>query len=304
MRERVLTAQSHEMDALAQIRAVPEVVPPRAVDAGERHRPLGVDDSALAGRLYERGTAIRRELPDVRSVVAAQNRLPPLDELAVLLLDDGGVARQRPANLEVLPFDDPLRAGNLASDDRTVDRLVGLPGKEPRRNQAVDAVAHEQVVLEAHEEARLARIALAPGSPAELQVHARALVAVGADDVQAAKRGHAIVVGRGPAAEADVRAATGHVRRDGDGPDLAGARDDERFLGIVLRVQHFAAHAGVTQPRRQAFRLRDRGRANQHGTSGGMRTRDFEDEGAILRLTMREDQILAIDCAPSLDESE
>ncbi len=38
--------------------------------------------------------------------------------------------------------------------------------------------------------------------------------------------------------KADVRAAPGHVRRDRDRPNRAGARDDAGFLGVVLRVQH------------------------------------------------------------------
>ena len=173
MRQRILTAQPHEVDALAQIRAQTEVVPPRAVDAGERDRPLGVDDRTLARRRGERGAALGASSQMSGASSPAQNRLPPLDELAMLLLDDGGVARERPANLEVLPLDDALRARDLAPDDRIVDRVVGLLGKEPRRNQAVDAVSHQQVVLEAHEEPRLARIALTPGPAPELQVDAR-----------------------------------------------------------------------------------------------------------------------------------
>ena len=81
-----------------------------------------------------------------------------------------------------------------ATSRRTTGLSIGasdVVGQISRRNQAADAVAHEQVVLEADEEPRLARIALAPGAPAQLEVHAPALVPVRADDVEAAERRHA-----------------------------------------------------------------------------------------------------------------
>ena len=64
----------------------------------------------------------------------------------------------------------------------------GATGRKRAGHQVADAVAHEQVVLEADEEARLARVALAAGAAAQLVVDAPALVPVGADDVEAAER--------------------------------------------------------------------------------------------------------------------
>ena len=113
----------------------------------------------------------------------------------MLLLDHGGVARERPADLEVLALDDALRARDLAPDDRALDGRIGLRPEEARRDQRCDAVAHEQVVLEADEESRLARIALAARPAAQLQIDAPALVPVGADDVEAAERGDPVAFG-------------------------------------------------------------------------------------------------------------
>ena len=151
---------------------------------------------------------------------------PPLEQPAMLLLDDGGVARERPADLEVLPFDDALRPRDLAADDRVLDRRVGRGGTQAGRNQAVDPVAHQQIVLEADEEPRLAGIALAPRAAAQLQVDAPALVAVRADDIEAAECGHAVAIRLALAAQPDVGAAAGHVGGDRDRAQRAGARDD------------------------------------------------------------------------------
>ena len=125
-------------------------------------------------------------------------------------------------------------------------------------HQPGDAVAGEalhQVVLERQVEARRAGVALAAGAAAELVVDAAGVVALGADDVQAAgldDRG-VVLLGDGlrlgergvvrrrvdlgrvqaalvervrgepgrVAAEQDVGAAAGHVRRDRDRPGAA-----------------------------------------------------------------------------------
>ena len=65
-------------------------------------------------------------------------------------------------------------------------------------HQAGDAVRPEdahQVVFEREVEARRAGVALAPGAAAQLVVDAARLVALGADDVQAAERHHLLVLG-------------------------------------------------------------------------------------------------------------
>ena len=52
---------------------------------------------------------------------------------------------------------DPVRARDLAADNRVVERLRLSRGQE-----AIDTVAHEHLILEAHEEPRLAGVALSP----------------------------------------------------------------------------------------------------------------------------------------------
>ena len=120
-----------------------------------------------------------------------------------------------------------------------------------------------EVVVERQVEARRARIALAAGAATELVVDAAAVVALGADDVEAARRTTTSVVLLGDrlglreglvvrllvdlgrvqalsmeqirgeprrvAAEQDVRAAAGHVRGDRDRATPPGLGDDPRL---------------------------------------------------------------------------
>ena len=95
--------------------------------------------------------------------------------------------------------------------------------------------AHE-VVLGRQEEARLAGVALAAGAAAQLVVDAARLVALGAEDVQAAELDDAL-------AELDVDAAAGHVGRDRDRAGLAGLEDDLRLALVVLGVEHVVRDA-------------------------------------------------------------
>ena len=192
-------------------------------------------------------------------------------------------------------------------------------------HQAGDAVRPEdphQVVFEREVEARRARVALAAGAAAQLVVDAPRLVALGADDVQAAERDDLVVLGvglalevaedalpvgarhaveaveveevdellvvdepllalgqplgelvgeaalprheLGVAAEQDVGAAAGHVGGDRHRALAAGLRDDLGLLRVVLGVQHDVLDAAALQQRRQALRLLDRDRADQH----------------------------------------
>ena len=78
------------------------------------------------------------------------------------------------------------------------------------------------------------RIALARATAAQLAIDAAGFMPLRADDMQAARIGHAW-------AEFNIGAAAGHVGGDGDGAALAGARDDFGFLLVVLRVEHECA---------------------------------------------------------------
>ena len=74
-----------------------------------------------------------------------------------------------------------------------VERFVALAGHDATRDERLDAVPHQQVVLEAHEEPRLARIALPSGAAPELKIHTAALVTIRPDHVEAAERRDLVV---------------------------------------------------------------------------------------------------------------
>ncbi len=145
-----------------------------------------------------------------------------------------------------------------------------------RPGDALGAEDAHQIVFEREEEARAAGIALAAGAAAQLVVDAARLVALGAEDVQAAggqdllllgvalglEPREGLVVGGlllgrqlvpglagvlgidlgarhelGVAAEDDVGPAAGHVGRDGDRALAPRLRDDEGLLLVLLGVQ-------------------------------------------------------------------
>jgi len=87
-----------------------------------------------------------------------------------------------------------LRAFDGARDHRMLDRLA--LGHLQHHHDAVDAVAGEdaqQRILQRHEKARAAGVALAARAAAQLVVHAARLVPLGADDVQPARGDHLVV---------------------------------------------------------------------------------------------------------------
>src|SRR5271166_1589773 len=116
-------------------------------------------------------------------LLTGQDGLAKLLDLLPLALNYTLVFLQESPNLQVLPFRDALNA---------LDVL------------AFTAVLHQQIVLDRDKELRASRIALPPGSPAQLVVNPSALVTISPDDVQSAQLGYA-----GP--EPDVGSASGHV---------------------------------------------------------------------------------------------
>jgi hypothetical protein len=102
------------------------------------------------------------------------------------------------------------------ADEVVLDGLALLHAQA--LHDAADALTAEnaqQVVFQGEVKARGAGVALAAGAAAQLVVDAAALVALGAQDVQAAQFGD-------PLAQHDVGAAAGHVGGDGHRPLLAG----------------------------------------------------------------------------------
>src|SRR5699024_576262 len=188
---------------------------------------LSSDLPVLAQQL----AALLRAAPAVAHVVPAGE-----DQLALLrheVVEAPRVAVDR----RVLALRHPLRVldeqrGPLGGDE---PGLVALLHESLRLRHA----AHE-FVLEAREEDRAARIALTTGASPQLVVQTRRFVAAGPDDEQSSGLGHVL------AAQPDVGAASGHLRGDGHGTRLTGARDDLRLAGVVLRVEHLAVDAAVT----------------------------------------------------------
>ena len=130
---------------------------------------------------------------------------------AALLVHDLVVLQHVLAAHEVELFDLLLGAFDDAREHAVLERLA-LARAEPVEH-LVHAVAGEQadeVVFGRQVEAALAGVALASGTAAQLVVDAPALVAFGAEHVEAAQLGHAL-------AELDVDAAAGHVGGDGHG---------------------------------------------------------------------------------------
>jgi hypothetical protein len=163
------------------------------------------------------------------------------------------------------------------------------------RDERLDAVAHQQIVLEAHEETRLAGIALPSGAAPELKIHTATFVTIRPDHVEAAERRDLLVIRLVLAPQPDVSSPAGHVRGNGDSTKRPGAGDDTRFHRIAFRVQNLARHAGVAKPRREAFRLFDGERPDKDRPSGRMGPLDLFDHGPLFGVPMSEDDVGAID---------
>ena len=228
--------------------------------------------SMLSSGMYRRSmspsTPARRSRDGRRDILRVEDLVAQRVDLLALVVGDVVVLEQLLADVEVPRFDFSLRGLDRARDHRVLDRLA--LGHLQHHHDAVDALAGEdaqQRVLERHVEARAARVALAAGAAAQLVVDAPRLVALGADDVQAAGLHH-LVVQRLPfaaqrldawlffvrgeivvrfdkiallldvAAEHDVGAAAGHVGGDGDHLRPAGLRHDLRLALVLLGVQH------------------------------------------------------------------
>ncbi len=86
------------------------------------------------------------------------------------------------------------------------------------------------------------------------------------------------------AAEDDVDAAAGHVRRDRDRVHLPGLRDDVGLFLVLLRVQHVMRDPAAVERARQPLGLLDRDRADQHRLPGLVPRGDVVDEGRELPL--------------------
>src|SRR5918999_1644675 len=357
-----------EVDPLAQVVHVVQVLAPAVVDDLEQHVPLepphhppaelvlalvvGVDH-VLAQLLDERLAALaladvvrvvrdRVDLLELREqlvevpvllvlalhVLAAEpldrvgdlgarhvRDVLPLQDAVAVLVDDLAllvhhvvVLEDALALQEVLVLDLLLGPLDLLGEHLVLDRqlvaFLVLLGEELVVEDAVDPVAREQphqVVLGREVEAGLARVALAAGAAAQLVVDPARLVALGAEDEEAAGLHDLLAVlddaglhlreelvpGLVPflgarlqaalgelelrevllvPAQLDVHAAASHVGGDRDRERLPGLGDDLALaLGVLgLRVQDRVLDAALGELPRQHLRDLHGDRAHQH----------------------------------------
>ena len=308
--EVALADDAHPVQRVRQALEVPLV----GVLAGE----VGVDDDV--DLLVEECADRLGQVLVVEDLVALG-----VDRLA-LLVDHVVELDDALADVEVEALDAALRRLDRARDQARLDGDVVLEA-EPL-HELGDALRGEplhEVVVERQVEARRARVALAPGAAAQLVVDPARVVALGADDVEAAGVDHADVVllgdglrlrqgrvvGRGVhlgrvqaalveqlrgeaggvAAQQDVGAAAGHVGGDGDGAGAPGLGDDARFLLVELGVERLVLDAAPPEHRREDLGLLDADRADQDGPPRLLHLHDLLDQRVELRLLVAEDQV-------------
>ena len=176
--------------------------------AGELHNPLAqalqvalAIVTVLGAELLNAAVhGVVHDLGDVvGQVLAVQNLIAlSVDDLA-LLVHDVVVLKDALAHGEVDALDLVLGALDGLGDDLVLDgHVVAHVGRDHHLGDAVHLVAAEQaheVVLERQVELGLARIALTAGTAAQLVVDTAGIVALGADNGQAAGGKHALALG-------------------------------------------------------------------------------------------------------------
>ena len=182
-----------------------------------------------------------------------------VDRLA-LLVDDVVVLDDALADVEVVALDARLGVLDGLGDQPRLDGHVALEAHALHQaGHAVRAEALHQRVFERQVEARRARVALAAGAAAQLVVDAPRLVALGADDVQAAGRDHLLVLGARSRALALASACVVDLRRrlgrvdalGGAAPPRRGPAASPPSMMSVPRPAMLVAI--VTAPRRPAW---------------------------------------------------
>ncbi len=165
-----------------------------------------------------------------------------------------------------------------------------------RLHDPADPVAGEQaheIVGAGEVEARLAGVALAARTAAQLVVDAPRLVALGAEDVETAELEHAL-------AELDVDAAAGHVRRDRDRAGLARVLDDLGLARVLLRVEDGVLDPLARQQLREVLRRLDRDRADEHRLARLRALLDVAGDGGELPLLRLEDEVVLVEARDRL----
>ncbi len=149
------------------------------VPVGHRLAEVGIDGGLEL--LLDEGQDGLAEVLVVEDLVALG-----VDRLA-LLVDDVVVLDDALADVEVVALDAGLRVLDGLGDHARLDGHVALEAHAlHERRDAVAGEALQEGVLEREEEARRAGVALAARAAAQLVVDAAGVVALGADDVEAA----------------------------------------------------------------------------------------------------------------------
>ena len=217
-------------------------------------------------------------------------------------------------------------------DDLVLDgHVVAHVGRDHHLGDAVHLVAAEQaheVVLERQVELGLARIALTAGAAAQLVVDTTGLVALGADNGQAAGGKHALALGLagllglgvkllellgrhvlhgqalvlqtlahqlvGVAAQQDVGTTTGHVGGDGHGAVASGLGNDVGLAFMVLGVEDLVCDAALGKGGGQLLGALDGDGAHQDRLALGVTTLNVVGNGVVLGLNGAVHQVLVV----------
>ena len=309
--------------------------------AGQLHDPLAQAlEIALAivavlgaELLHAAVHGVVHDLGDVVGQVLAIQNLVTLgvDDLA-LLVHDVIVLKDALTHGEVDALDLVLGALDGLGNDLVLDgHVVAHVGRDHHLGDAVHLVAAEQaheVVLERQVELGLARIALTTGAAAQLVVDTTGLMALGADDGQAAGGKHALALGLagllglsvkllellgrhvlhgqalvlkalahqlvGVAAQQDVGTTTSHVGSDGHGAVASGLGNDMSLALVMLSVEDLVRDAALGKGGRQLLRAFDGDGAHQDRLALGVTALDVVGNGVVLGLDGAVHQVLVV----------
>ena len=313
----------------------------------ERHRPqlleLGlqrVEVPLLGEALGGPGDEALDDVVDEAADLVLEVRA--LEHLATLGVDHVALAVHHVvvledvlAGVEVLGLDLALGVGDRAGDPLVLDRDV--VGDLEDLEDPVDPVGLEQphqLVLEREVEPRLAGVALAAGTTAQLVVDTARLVSLGADDVEAAdrrsprrapQRPGALIFSTVPGQAASYSSAVSPVgsrprlrssasaRNSTEPPSMMSVprpamlvatvtaplwpamRDDLRLVGVDLGVQHRVRDAALAQLVGEVLGLLDRDGADQDRLALGVALGDVVDDRVVLGLLGAVDEVGLVD---------
>ena len=309
--------------------------------AGELHDPLAqalqiaLALVAVLGAelLHAAVHGVVHDLGDVIGQVLAVQDLVALgiDDLA-LLVHDVVVLKDALTHGEVDALDLVLGALDGLGDDLVLDgHVVAHVGGDHHLGDTVHLVATEQahqIVLERQVELGLARIALTARTAAQLVVDTTGLMALSADDSQAAGGKHALALGLagllglgvkllellgrhvlhgqalvlqalthqlvGIAAQQDVGTTAGHVGGDGHGAVASGLSDDMSLALVVLGVEDLVRDAALGKGGRQLLGALNGDGTHQDRLAFGVTPLDIVGNGVVLGLDGAVHQVLVV----------